>query len=156
MRKDGNNGKFRKPHFSDKLMQGVLFSWIWTGHLNENFLKRSIWTKKVFLKVFIKEGVHQGVPQGSVLGKRLFNIYLNNLFYILNDVEIWNYVDDTTPNVCDGSLKVIIEKLEKSTQLAIKWFSHNYMKLNAEKCKFLITGHRFEDLWLNVGETQVL
>ena len=29
------------------------------------------------------------------------------------------------------------------------------MKLNAEKCEFLITGHRFEHLWLNVGETQV-
>ena len=29
------------------------------------------------------------------------------------------------------------------------------MKLNAEKCEFLITGHRFEHLWLNFGETQV-
>ena len=24
-----------------------------------------------------------------------------------------------------------------------------------KKCEFLITGHRFEHLWLNVGETQV-
>ena len=29
------------------------------------------------------------------------------------------------------------------------------MKLNAEKCEFLITGHRFKHVWLNVGETQV-
>ena len=29
------------------------------------------------------------------------------------------------------------------------------MKLNAEKCEFLITGHRFEHLWLNFGESQV-
>ena len=85
----------------------------------------------------------------------MFNIYWNDLFYILNDVDICNYADDTTPNVCDSSLKVVIEKLEKSSQLAIKCFSHNYMKLNAEKCEFLVTGHRFEQLWLNVGETQV-
>ena len=39
--------------------------------------------------------------------------------------------------------------------MAIKWFSHNYMKLNAEKCEFLIACHPFEHLWLNVGETQV-
>ena len=29
------------------------------------------------------------------------------------------------------------------------------MKLNDEKCEFVITGYRFEHLWLNVGETQV-
>ena len=29
------------------------------------------------------------------------------------------------------------------------------MKLNAEKCVFLITGYCFEHLQLNVGETQV-
>ena len=85
----------------------------------------------------------------------LFNIYLNDLFYVLYDVDICNYADNTTPNLRDSSLKVVIEKLRKISQLVIKWFSHNYMKLNAEKCEFLITGHRFEHLWLNVGETQV-
>ena len=29
------------------------------------------------------------------------------------------------------------------------------MKLNAEKCEFLTTAHRFKHLWLNVGETQI-
>ena len=52
--------------------------------------------------------------------KLLFNIYLNDLFHILNDVDIVNYADGTTPNVCDSSLKVVTEKLEKSSQLAVK------------------------------------
>ena len=76
----------------------------------------------------------------------MFNIYLNDLFYIFNDVDICNYAD---------VIEVVIEKPEKSSQLAIKWFNNNYIKLNAEKCKLLITGHRFERLRLNVGETQV-
>ena len=98
--------------------------------------------------------ITQGVPQGSVLGPLLFNIYLNDLFFLLDDIDICNFADDTTPNVCDMELKVVLDKLENCSELAIAWFKSNYMKLNEEKCEPLVCGYCFEQLWIKVGDNK--
>ena len=98
--------------------------------------------------------ITQVVPQGSVLGPPLFNIYLNDLFFLLDDIDICNFADDTTPNICDMELKVVLGKLENCRELAIAWFKSNYMKLNEEKCELLVCGYRFGQLWIKIGDNK--
>ena len=97
----------------------------------------------------------KGVPQGSVLGPLLFNIYFNDLFYFLEETEAINYADDTNLYACDMDLGNLIRRLEHDSLIVIEWFESNYMKLNGDKCHFLFAGHKYEHLWVNMGESQI-
>ena len=73
----------------------------------------------------------------------------------LKEVDICNFADDTTPFICDYDLKSILEKLEQNSELAILWFENNYMKLNTDKCHLLVSGYRFEELWVKIGNDTI-
>ena len=97
----------------------------------------------------------QGVPQGSVLGPLLFNIYLNDLFFLVDYTKVCNFADDTTYFASDKDIVSMINRLKHDSFLAIEWFQNNCMKLNKDKCNLLVGGHKHKSIWAKIGDARI-
>ena len=87
------------------------------------------------------EEIMFGVPQGSILGPLLFNIFLCDLFLIMENIDIASYADDNAPYTIGKSIEEVIQKLETTAKTLFQWFSNNQMKANADKCQFLCSSN---------------
>ena len=64
----------------------------------------------------------------------LFNVYINDLFFMVTDTAICSFADDTTIFAADSCLDKVVEQLETDAVVLSKWFPENFMKLNEGKC----------------------
>ena len=74
----------------------------------------------------------------------------------IQETDICNYADDTTIYTCDIRLENVISRLESDSKVIIEWFRNNYMKLNEDKCHFMIFGERTnQEVSINIGSCAV-
>ena len=96
--------------------------------------------------------IRRGIPQGSILGPLLFNIFINDIFMIIEQSDICNFADDNTLYSCGKSLTDIKENLVSDTKSILNWFRLNSLKANPGKFQFMILGdksHHKHELKIN-------
>ena len=63
------------------------------------------------------------------------------MFYFLEDFDIANYADDTTPYCAGKSAESVVNRLEQSSVIFFEWLSNSYMKVNTGKSHLLLSGN---------------
>ena len=106
----------------------------------KNYLSNRKERTKINIEYSSWEEILFRVPQGSILGPLLFNIFLCDLFLIMNNFDIASYntpADDNTPYAVGNNIQESIVKLQNASKTLFQWFSDNQMKSNPDKCNFI-------------------
>ena len=87
----------------------------------------------------------RGVPQGSILGPILFNIFINDLIFFIQETEVCNFADDTTIYSCSINYKEAAHKLSNDTYVVLNWFKVNSMAANTGIFQIMFLGSKIDN-----------
>ena len=87
-----------------------------------------------------------GVPQRSILGPILFNIFLSDLFLVVQNVDFASYADENTIYDAGDSIHEVIFSLQESSKKLIEWFTDNQMKTNEDKFHLILSTNELTEI----------
>ena len=91
-----------------------------------------------------------GVPQGSVLGPKLFLLYINDIVNVSDLFKFVLFADDTNILYAGDNLEDLLEGVSTELLKLKKWFNLNKLSLNVNKTKLILFGENTEDTQINI------
>ena len=62
-----------------------------------------------------------------------------DLFFIIEDCDFTNYVDDNTPYLSGKNVEEVFNRLENVSANLFQWITETKLEGNARKCRLLIS-----------------
>ena len=93
------------------------------------------------------------VPQGSILGPLLFNTLLPDLFFVVKDIDIASYANDSMPFILDNNTDSVIASLEQVSDALFNWFKNYCLKNNIDKCHVLVSTNK--PVGIQIGDSTI-
>jgi len=82
--------------------------------------------------------VYYGVSQGSLLGPRLYNIYVNDLPDHTDSGDLYMYADDTTVYCIGPNVNQVISSLNETMKQVLMWSVNNRLTIHPIKTEAMI------------------
>ena len=86
--------------------------------------------------------IRRGILQGSISGPLLFDIFINDIFMLIEQSDICDFADDNTLYSCGERLTEFKENLIYDTKSILNWFRLNSLKANPREFQFMILGYK--------------
>ena len=97
---------------SHELLTGIIAAYDFSRsalNLIYTYLFDRIQRTKISIFYSSWQDILSSIPQGSILGPLLLNIFLCDLFLMINNIDFASYADDNTPYTTDESAEKIID-----------------------------------------------
>ena len=92
------------------------------------------------------EAILSGVPGISSLGPLLFNMFVCDMFLILNTTYFTGYAGDNISFAVRENIADVIKVLEEIGETLGNWFSNKEITINTDKCHLVLNSREHNEL----------